>query len=225
MGTFIKKGKFTYIRRSKFLCKMSQTDTFLTVLSPSQGLYKEKGSKFISYLFHVETEEEAKEYLVKIKKEHHDARHHCYAYSLGEKGENWRVNDDGEPSGTGGRPILGQIRSRGVTNVLIIVVRYFGGTLLGVSGLANAYKMAAEDALTNAMVTEHIIHENYEIEFPFASLNSVMKILKDENIKQSDHRFDLVCNMKISLRKSASPQILHRFSLIEGFKSSLISVY
>ena len=204
---------------------MSRNDTFLTVLSPTQGLYKEKGSKFISYLFHVETEEEIKEHLVKVKKEHHDARHHCYAYILGKEGENWRANDDGEPSGTGGRPILGQIKSNEITKVLIIVVRYFGGTLLGVSGLANAYKTAAANAIANAHIVQHIIHESWKIEFPYASLNDIMKILKEENIEQSDHKFDLECSLTIKPRQSESKRILEKFSSIEGFKSTMISVY
>ncbi len=200
-------------------------DTFLTVLSPSQGLYKEKGSKFISYLFHVESEDEVKEHLAKIKKEHHDARHHCYAYIFGKEGENWRANDDGEPSGTGGKPILGQIKSNEITNVLIIVVRYFGGTLLGVSGLANAYKTAAADAIANANIEQHVIHESWRIEFPYSSMNDVMKILKEENIGQSDHKFDMECVMTIKPRQSDSSRLLEKFSLIEGFKSTLISVY
>lgn len=204
---------------------MSDSDTFLTIYSPSEGLYKEKGSRFISYLFHVENEEEIKELLTRIKKEHHDARHHCYAYMLGKEGENWRANDDGEPSGTGGRPILGQIKSNEITNVLIIVVRYFGGTLLGVSGLANAYKAAAADAIANAKIEQHIIRENWRIEFPYSAMNDVMKILKDDNIEQSDHQFDLECAMVIKPRQSESSRLLEKFSLIEGFKSSLISVY
>jgi len=219
------KNENTYLRKSKIFWKMSNNDTFLTVYSPSQGLYKEKGSKFISYLFHVDAEEEIKDHLARIKKEHHDARHHCYAYMLGKEGENWRANDDGEPSGTGGKPILGQIKSNEITNILIIVVRYFGGTLLGVSGLANAYKTAAADAIANAHLEQHVIHESWRIEFPYSAMNDVMKILKDDNIEQSDHQFDLDCAMVIKPRQSDSARVLEKFSLIDGFKSSLISVY
>ena len=138
---------------------MALPDTYKTIKSVSHGLFKDKGSKFISIAFPVRNEDEIKKFLDETRKEHHDARHHCYAYALGKDGSAWRSNDDGEPSGTGGKPILGQIRSFGVTNVLIIVPRYFGGTLLGTSGLINAYKTAAESALSNAEIIDYIIQQ------------------------------------------------------------------
>lgn len=202
---------------------MELSDSFLTIYKPSQGLYKEKGSKFLAFIFHVDNETDAKNHLETIRKEYHDARHHCYAYSIGKEGDIWRANDDGEPSGTGGRPILGQIKSKNVTNVIIIVVRYFGGILLGVSGLANAYKKAAENALNNATIEQHIIHSRYNLSFPYAVMNDVMKVLKDENITQSNHNFDLECSLTISLRKSTEETILDKLSKIEGVLYTLLS--
>lgn len=197
---------------------MEITDTFMTVVKPSQGLYKEKGSKFMAFLFHVENETEVKEHVECIKKKYHDARHHCYAYSIGTEGDMWRANDDGEPSGTGGRPILGQIRSKNVTNVLIIVVRYFGGILLGVSGLANAYKKAAEDALNSAVIEQQIINVEYDILFPYSVMNDVMRIIKEENARQSCQNFDIQCSITISLRKSTAQDSITKLSKIEGVK-------
>ncbi len=142
---------------------MPETDSYKTIRSVSAGLYKEKGSRFVSAAFPVSDEQEIKKIIECIRKEHHEARHHCYAYLLGSGQSIWRANDDGEPSGTAGRPILGQIKSFGLTNILIVVSRYFGGTLLGVSGLINAYKSAAASALSNAEIIDHIIRESYEI--------------------------------------------------------------
>jgi len=193
-------------------------------MSVSSGLYKDKGSKFISDAFPVSDEQEIKTILEAVRKEHHEARHHCFAYMLGKEMQIWRANDDGEPPGTAGRPILGQIRSFGLTNVLIVVSRYFGGTLLGVSGLINAYKSAAESALENAEITEYIIKETYEIIYPYSAMNDVMKILKEENIIQTDHAFNLECMLRIQFRLSSSEKILSRFSRIEGLKYKFLSV-
>jgi uncharacterized YigZ family protein len=175
---------------------MTSADTYKTIRLASSGVYKDKGSKFISAAFPVSEEPQIKEIIEEVRKEHYEARHHCYAYMFGKDMQTWRANDDGEPSGTAGRPILGQIRSFGLTNVLIVVSRYFGGTLLGVSGLINAYKSAAESAL----------------------LNDVMKILKEENVIQADHTFDLECRIRIQFRLSSSEKILSRLSRIEGLK-------
>lgn len=169
-------------------------------------------------------ETEIKSIIDAVRKEHHAARHHCYAYMLGTGEMLWRVSDAGEPSGTAGRPILGQIKSFGLTNVLIIVSRYFGGTLLGVSGLINAYKSAAASSLNNAEIIEQIIHESYEITYPYSAMNEVMKILKNENVLQSDHSFDMTCRIRISFRLSARERILNRLSGIEGLKYRLLSV-
>ena len=202
---------------------METSDSFLTIMSPSQGIYKEKGSSFIGYLFHVEDEETVKEHLKEIKKEHHDARHHCYAYVLGKDGDIWRANDDGEPSGTGGKPILGQIRSKNLSNVLIIVVRYFGGILLGTSGLINAYRTAAENAISNGVIETQTICEKYRLFFPYELMNNIMKVLKEENLKPFNQQYEMTCSVDISVRESASQRILNKFALIEGFRYELIS--
>jgi uncharacterized YigZ family protein len=203
---------------------MAAADTYKTIRSVSRGIYKEKGSKFIAAAFPIFEEAEIKPIIEDIRKEHHEAKHHGYAYILGQDGLTWRANDDGEPSGTAGRPILGQIRSHGLTNVLIIVSRYFGGTLLGVSGLINAYKSAAEYALESAEIVDHIIHECYEVKYPYPAMNDVMKIIKEENILQSGHSFDLECTIILNFRSSARERILTRLSRIEGLTHKFISV-
>jgi len=192
------------------------SDTYKTIKSLAEGLYKEKGSRFVAIAIPVSDQEAIKPILDKIRKEHHEARHHCYAYMIGHERTNWRVNDDGEPSGTGGRPILGQINSYGLTNLIIVVSRYFGGTLLGVSGLINAYRSAAASALQNADQVERTLQEYYEITYPYISMNDVMRILKDERIDQSQQSFALECRILINFRVSAKEKILHRLSRIDG---------
>src|ERR1035437_1551490 len=192
------------------------SDIYKTIIGNSQGIYKEKGSRFISVAIPVSDQEQIKPIIDKIRKEHHDAKHHCYAYMLGHERLIWRVNDDGEPSGTGGKPILGQINSHGLSNLIIVVSRYFGGTLLGVSGLLNAYKSAAASALANATVTEKTVNEYYELTFPFSSLKDVMKVLKEENLGQSEQLFDLECSLTFNFRVSVTEKVLNRFSRIEG---------
>lgn len=184
-------------------------DTFKTISNPSQGLYKDKGSRFISYAFPVNSEIEIREIVQSIKKEHHSARHHCYAWRIGAEKLLFRVNDDGEPSFTAGKPILGQIQSFDLTNILIVVVRYFGGTLLGVSGLINAYRNAALDAINQAEITENIVGKWLLIEFDYKVMNEVMKIFKDEKLPQIDPQFDLSCKVKTQIRLSESDRIVN----------------
>jgi uncharacterized YigZ family protein len=203
---------------------MDSSDIYKTIKSESHGLFKEKGSKFISIAFPVKNEAETKRCIEETRKDHHDARHHSYAYVIGADGAAWRANDDGEPSGTAGKPILGQIRSFGVTNVLIIVPRYFGGTLLGTSGLINAYKSAAGSALSNAEIIDHLIQQNCDMIFPYESMNEVMKIIKEEDIAQTDHSFDLECRVSIHFRLSAAEKIKARFSRVKGLKISFLEV-
>lgn len=195
-----------------------ESDTYKTIKSSSEGIYKEKGSRFIAFAYAVSDQNEIKPIIDKLRKEHHEARHHCYAYMIGKERTMWRVNDDGEPSGTAGRPIIGQINSSGLTNILIVVIRYFGGTLLGVSGLINAYKTAAAQAINNAEIIELTLQEYYEITYHFISMNDVMKILKEENIGQSDQSFDLECCIKINFRSSAKEKNLNRLSRVDGLK-------
>ena len=192
------------------------SDIYKTIKSQADGLYKEKGSRFVSIAIPVSDPESIKPIIDKIRKEHHEARHHCYAYMIGHERTIWRVNDDGEPTGTGGRPILGQINSYKLTNLIIVVSRYFGGTLLGVSGLINAYRSAAASALQNADQVERMLQEYYEITYPYISMNDVMRILKDESIVQSRPSFALECRILINFRVSAKEKILIRLSRISG---------
>ncbi len=182
-------------------------DTYHTIEENSTGLYKDKGSKFISYAYPIKTEDEVKEILKSIKKEHYNARHHCYAWRLGDEKIRFRANDDGEPSSTAGKPILGQLLSFDLTNTLLVVVRYFGGTLLGVSGLINAYKNAAKDALDNAKIVEKKIESIFQIKFSYNELNDVMGIIKNENLNQLETVFLEDCKIKFSIRKSESQRI------------------
>jgi uncharacterized YigZ family protein len=202
-----------------------ESDIYLTIRKPSAGTYKEKGSRFIAFACPFSDQKELKPIIERIRKEHHEARHHCYAYMIGHERNIWRMNDDGEPSGTGGRPILGQINSSGLTNILIIVSRYFGGTLLGVSGLINAYRSAASSAIENAEIIESTAQVFYEIAFPYIIMNSVMKVLKEENIGQSEQSFDIECKIKVNFRVSSGEKILSRFSRIEGLKYRLIETH
>ena len=194
------------------------SDTYKTIKSSSSGLYKEKGSRFVSIAIPIADQKEIKPIIDSIKKEHHEARHHCYAYMIGHERSIWRVNDDGEPSGTAGRPILGQINSTGLTNIIIIVCRYFGGTLLGVSGLINAYRSAAASAIANGEVVERTVQDYFEIKFPYSSMNDVMKILKEENLGQSQQSFELECSILVNFRQSVRVKVLNRLSRVEGIK-------
>jgi uncharacterized YigZ family protein len=193
-----------------------EPDTYLTIKAFSQGLYKEKGSRFISQAWPVTTREEIKSILENNRKEHHSARHHCFAWILGQDRLTFRVNDDGEPSGSAGKPILGQINSFNLTNVLIVVVRYFGGKLLGVSGLINAYRSAAESALKNGEIIKVHIEDHYQLIFPYSVINDVMKVIKEVEAGQSKQKFGLECHLTINFRTSARERILDALSRIGG---------
>ena len=193
-------------------------DTYKTILAPSEGLFKDKGSKFIAYAFPVHSENEIKEIIQTIKKEHYSARHHCYAWRLGHEKLHFRANDDGEPSSTAGKPILGQIQSFDLTNILIVVVRYFGGILLGASGLINAYRNAAFDAITNAEIAEKIVEKLYLVEFDYGVMNEVMKVFKDEKLPQINPLFDLRCSISTTVRLTDSERVEGILSKIEGLK-------
>lgn len=182
-------------------------DTYLTISEPSEGIYKDKGSKFLSFAFNVSSEEEIKMRLSELRKLHPSARHHCYAFRIGSDKQAFRSNDDGEPSNTAGKPILGQLQSKDLTNVLIVVVRYFGGTLLGVSGLIQAYKQAAADAILNATIIEKTVNDVYEIHFEYLQMNDIMKIIKDEEIKILSQNFELSCALIFSIRKSNANKV------------------
>jgi uncharacterized YigZ family protein len=193
-------------------------DTFKTISKPSEGLFKDKGSKFMSFAFPVVSEEEIRTIVQQLRKEHHSARHHCYAWRLGYEKLVFRANDDGEPSSTAGKPILGQIQSFDLTNILIVVVRYFGGTLLGVSGLINAYRNAASDAILQADVVEKLVEKQLLIEFDYLVLNEVMKIFKEEKLTQNEPRFDLRCQLKTQIRLKDLARIEEELKKVEGLK-------
>ena len=204
-----------------FLLQMETSDTFKTVKEPCDGLYKEKGSRFLAYVFPVTDEKDIKEILNRLRKEHHSARHHCYAWRLGREMEEFRINDDGEPAGTGGRPIFGQIKARDLTNILIVVVRYFGGILLGSSGLANAYKQAAADALDQADIIEQVEEDLIEVKFDYSAMNEYMHIVKEMQLKQIKTEFHLNCSATLAVRKVLSVMVLEKLNHSEKIKASI----
>lgn len=191
-------------------------DSYKVVTTPGEGLYKEKGSKFFAEAFPVHSEAEVKAKVAEIKKKYFDAKHHCYAFIIGPDKSCYRSSDDGEPSGTAGKPILNQILSKDLTNVCVVVTRYFGGQLLGVPGLINAYKTSAREALDNCGVIEKTVDEVYSLSFGYPLLNEVMRILKEENLEQRNTKFELDCYLEIAVRKSISNKIVDKLDRIYG---------
>jgi uncharacterized YigZ family protein len=187
-------------------------DHYFTIEQSGTAEFKDRGSKFIAYAYPVNNAEEFKSYLQALKKEHPKAVHHCFAYRIGISGDNFRVNDDGEPSGTAGRPILGQIDSRKLSNVAIIVVRYFGGTLLGVPGLINAYKTTAALVLQMVPVVQKPVMLNYEIEFDYTAMNDVMQVLKQFNCQVVEQNMQLFSHMKIGIPKNRLEEVIYRLT-------------
>jgi uncharacterized YigZ family protein len=193
-------------------------DTYLSINTSSEGIYKEKGSRFTAFAYPLSSVDEAKSLLLDLRKQYHDARHICYAYALGTEVVEIRANDDGEPSGTAGRPILGVIQSHRLTNVLIAVVRYFGGVKLGTSGLINAYREAAADALRNGEIVERIVTKEHTVEFDYPQVNEVMRAIKDENCEVIEQDFGLRCRLHFRIRKASEEQMLVRLQKIEGLR-------
>lgn len=191
-------------------------DTYTTFDAPCEGLFRDRGSKFLAFGFPVSSAEEIADALQRLKKEHPGANHHCYAWRLGVAGDSYRANDDGEPAGTAGKPIYNQLLSAGITNVLVVVVRYFGGTLLGVSGLINAYKSAAADCIAQSKIVEKYIMEIYRLEFQYDAMNAVMKILKDYDLKQTKQKFELTCELEFAVRKSEADEVCNALNKING---------
>lgn len=197
-------------------------DTYRTIESPAEGLYKEKGSKFLAFAFPVRTLDEVKNHLEQLRKDYFDARHHCYAYALGPDKATWRANDDGEPSGTGGRPIYGQLLSADLTDTLVVVVRYFGGILLGASGLANAYKTAARDAIAHATVVEKTVDVTYQLHFEYALMNDVMRIIKEFGLVPRNQDFGLDCRLQVAVRRSQSVRLYDAFANLRGVQITVL---
>ena len=193
-------------------------DTFYTLGGEAEALYKDKGSKFLAYGYPVTCEEEIKGRLDALRKRYYDATHHCYAWRLGPKGESFRANDDGEPSSTAGRPILGQMLSREVTDALIVVVRYFGGTKLGVPGLIEAYKRSAALVLENAEIEQRTVDVQTTIRFSYLAMNDVMRIVKEEEPEMLEQSYDMDCRMTLRIRKSAMPKLRARLEKVETLR-------
>lgn len=191
---------------------METIDTYISISGESNGSYREKASRFLSLAVPVTSEEEVKRKLEEIRKAYYDANHHCFAYRLGKTGETYRYSDDGEPSGTAGRPIHGQILSRGLSDVLVVVTRYFGGTKLGVPGLINAYRTAASEALDHAEKVEILITDSLEIVFEYPKMNDAMRILKDSGVNILHIESGERCTIRFTVRKSRSEEIQHRLS-------------
>lgn len=200
---------------------MTIKDSYKTIREPSEGLFKDKGSKFIALGYSVNSEEEIKTKIKDIKKKYHDARHHCYAYKLGLSEDVYRMNDDGEPSGTAGKPIYGQIISHGLSDVLIIVVRYFGGTLLGTSGLINAYKAAAKDAIANSQLVEQTIKKQLEISFSYDLLNLAMRVIKDERVDIISQEFSESCQIIVNIRVGKFNEVKKKFESVYGIDTKM----
>ena len=193
-------------------------DSYKTIEIASEGIFRDKGSKFIAYAYPIRSEEEVKPIIINLRNEHSKARHWCYAYRLTPDRSVFRINDDGEPSGTAGRPILNCLLSADVTNILIVVVRYFGGTLLGVPGLINAYKNASLEALSSASIITKTVNDLYEVHFEYLQMNDVMKVVKDENLEVLNQQFDTKCILKFEVRKAQLNQVLSKFDKIEHIK-------
>lgn len=181
---------------------MEEFDRYKSIGSPSEGIYKESGSRFLAFAYPVETEEEARVLLQEKRKEYYDARHHCLAFRIGYKGDVWRASDDGEPSGSAGKPILGQIDSAGLSDIAVIVVRYFGGVKLGIPGLVRAYKTATADALSKADIVTKTAARLYEVEFDYLQMNAVMKVLKGLDLSPSRQEFADGCSLTVRVRLS-----------------------
>ena len=197
----------------------SENDLYKTIDFPSEEvLLKEKNSKFFGYAFPVTSEEDVKENLERLRKEHFSARHWCYAYQIGTEKIQYRANDDGEPNNSAGMPIYGQIQSFEVTNVLVVVVRYFGGVKLGVGGLISAYKTAAQMALENATIVEKTINKHFIISFGYAHMNKVMRIIKEKNLQIVSQKMEMDCEIEISIRKKNAQNLLDTFESLYEIK-------
>jgi uncharacterized YigZ family protein len=193
-------------------------DSYKTIAIPVEGFFRDRGSKFLAYAYPISTEQEAKQYLLELRELHPKAVHHCYAYRLGLDRTQFRTNDDGEPAGSAGKPILNTIYAHDLTNILVVVVRYFGGTLLGVPGLINAYKVATDEALKDAKVITQHLRDVYTLVYPYEQMNEVMKVIKAFELTPQNQQFDNECSLQIEIRKTLLNQVLGRFEKIESLQ-------
>lgn len=200
------------------------SDSYFTIEKSAEGVFKDKGSKFLAFIYPVQNESEIKNQLASLRKEHPSARHHCYAWRLGADKAAYRANDDGEPSNTAGKPILAQIQANDLSNVLIVVVRYFGGTLLGVSGLINAYKNAAADAIKNSVIVEKFVLFEYRIGFDFEDMSSVMRILKDHHCKIITQEYDKINTIIFEVKKRDSEKLEQQIKLLYKTKLTYLKI-
>ena len=200
-----------------------ENDVYRTIEADAEALFKEKSSKFLCFAYPVTTEKQIRERLEVLYKKYYDATHHCYAWRLGPRGETFRANDDGEPSSTAGKPILGQLLSHEITDCLIVVVRYFGGTKLGVSGLIEAYKTSAAEVIAAAEVVERTVDDRIEVRFSYMAMNEVMRVIKDMQPKIVEQCFDNLCTMTLTIRQSQSEQLLTRLSKVEGAQAEIVT--
>jgi uncharacterized YigZ family protein len=196
-------------------------DTYQTISVPAEGFFKDKGSKFYAFIYPIRSDQEAKEHLLFLRELHPRAVHHCYAYRLGSDRMSYRMSDDGEPSGTAGRPILNTLYSRDITNVLVVVVRYFGGTLLGVPGLINAYKQATESALEEATVVVNHTYNLYEMKFAYVQMNDAMRIVKEMELPVRSQNFEMECKMVVEVRSTLVERFVARCEIVEGLVITL----
>lgn len=191
-------------------------DTYLTIKAASEGVFRDRGSKFLAYAYSITSDAEIKDLVTRLKAEHPKANHHCWAMRLGTDRSVFRVNDDGEPSGTAGRPILNVLLSRDITNVLVVVVRYFGGTLLGVPGLINAYKQATTEALNNATIVEKWVQDVYSLQFGHGQMNDVMRLVKENSLTILSQHFDTLCTLQVGIRKTKVNEVLGKLEKLQN---------
>lgn len=194
-------------------------DTYKTIAAPAEAIFRDRGSKFLAFAYPIQSENQVKHIIAKLRIEHTKANHHCWAMRLTPDRSVFKLNDDGEPSGTAGRPILNTLLSRDITNVLVVVVRYFGGTLLGVPGLIHAYKTATEEALANTQVIEKTVNDIYTISFDYLQMNDVMRLIKDTDVQIIEQKFDNQCNIQVSIRKTLVNSVLAKVDIIGGVKA------
>lgn len=193
-------------------------DSYQTIVTPAEGLFRDRGSKFLAFAYPIQNEDDVKRILPALRELHPKANHHCYAYRLGLDRTNFRANDDGEPSGSAGKPILNTVYAHDLTNLLVVVVRYFGGTLLGVPGLINAYKAATEEALAQAQIVTKHVRDVYTLTYPYEQMNEVMKVIKFFDLTPQKQQFDNECSLQIEIRKTLLNQVLGKLEKIEALQ-------